>query len=174
MALSGLEIYKLLPKTNCKDCGFPTCLAFAMKLAQKQVELAACPHVSEAAQAALSDAAAPPIRLITLSSNGNKLEVGNETVLYRHEKTFFHQPGIFVRVSDDLPLDEIKARTAEVDGYVVDYVGMPLSYDGLAIAYSSGNPEQFGDAVKAVCDTTHKLLILIADDPAALKAGLAA
>ncbi|MCB0001037.1 MAG: acetyl-CoA decarbonylase/synthase complex subunit gamma [Anaerolineae bacterium] len=174
MALSGLEIYKLLPKTNCKDCGFPTCLAFAMKLAQKQVELAACPHVSEAAQAALSDAAAPPIRLITLSSNGNKLEVGNETVLYRHEKTFFHQPGIFVRVSDDLPLDEIKARTAEVDGYVVDYVGMPLSYDGLAIAYASGNPEQFGDAVKAVCDTTHKLLILIADDPAALKAGLAA
>ena len=174
MALSGLEIYKLLPKTNCKDCGFPTCLAFAMKLAQKQVELAACPHVTEAAQAALSEAAAPPIRLITLSSNGNKLEVGNETVLYRHEKTFFHQPGIFVRVTDDLPLDEIKAKTAEVDSYVVDYVGIPLSYDGIAISYTSGNPEQFGEAVKAVCDTTHKLLILIADDPVAVKAGLAA
>ena len=174
MALSGLEIYKLLPKTNCKDCGFPTCLAFAMKLAQKQVELAACPHVSEAAQAALSDAAAPPIRLITLSSNGHKLEVGNETVLYRHEKTFFHQPGLFVRVSDDQPLDEIKAKTAEVDGYVVDYVGMPLSYDGIAIACVSGSPEQFGDAVKAVCQSTSKLLILISDDPAALKAGLAA
>ena len=173
MALSGLEIYKLLPKTNCKDCGFPTCLAFAMKLAQKQVELAACPHVSESAQAALSDAAAPPIRLITLSSNGHKLEVGNETVLYRHEKTFFHQPGLFVRVRDDQPLDEIKARTAEVDGYVVDYVGMPLSYDGIAVACASGNPEQFGEAVKAVCETTSKLLILISDDPAALKAGLA-
>ena len=174
MALSGLEIYKLLPRTNCKDCGFPTCLAFAMKLAQKQVELAACPHVSESAQAALSDAAAPPIRLITMSSNGHKLEVGNETVLFRHEKTFFHQPGIFVRVSDDLPLDAIKAKVAEVDGYVVDYVGMPLSYDGIAIAYVSGNPEQFSDAVKTVCQATNKLLILIADDPAALKAGLAA
>ena len=174
MALSGLEIYKLLPRTNCKDCGFPTCLAFAMKLAQKQVELAACPHVSESAQAALSDAASPPIRLITMSSNGHKLEVGNETVLFRHEKTFFHQPGIFVRVSDDLPLDDIKAKVAEVDGYVVDYVGMPLSYDGIAVAYVSGNPEQFGDAVKTVCQATNKLLILIADDPAALKAGLAA
>lgn len=174
MALSGLEIYKLLPKTNCKDCGFPTCLAFAMKLAQKQIDLAACPHVTEAAQAALSDAAAPPIRLITLSSNGHKLEVGNETVLFRHEKTFFHQPGLFVRVTDEQSLDEIKAKTAEVDGYVVDYVGMPLSYDGIAIAGTSGNSEQFGEAVKAVCQATSKLLILITDDPAAMKAGLAA
>ena len=69
MALSGLAIYKLLPKTNCKECGFPTCLAFAMKLAAKQVELAACPHVSDEAREALAAAAAPPIRLITISSD---------------------------------------------------------------------------------------------------------
>ena len=56
MALSGIQIYKLLPKTNCKDCGFPTCLAFAMKLAAKQAELSACPHVSEEAAAELSEA----------------------------------------------------------------------------------------------------------------------
>ncbi len=173
MALSGLQIYKLLPKTNCKDCGFPTCLAFAMKLAQKQVELASCPHVSEEAKAALSEASAPPIRLITLSSNGNKLQVGNETVMYRHEKKFFHQPGIFVRVKDNAPLDEIAATAAAVDSYEVDYVGMPLSYDGIAVACESGDPDTYAAAVKAVCAATSKLLILAVDDPKALKAGLA-
>jgi acetyl-CoA decarbonylase/synthase complex subunit gamma len=174
MALSGLEIYKLLPKTNCKDCGFPTCLAFAMKLAQKQVELAACPHVSEDAKAKLSDAAAPPIRLITLSSNGTKLEVGNETVMFRHEKTFFHQPGLFVRVKDGDPLEQTKATVAAVDSYAVDYVGISLSFDGIAVAYTSGSPEQFGATVEAVCQATNRLVILMADDPNALKAGLAA
>lgn len=174
MALSGLQIYKLLPKTNCKDCGFPTCLAFAMKLAQKQVELADCPHVSEEAKAALAEASAPPVRLITLSSDGYKLEVGNETVLFRHEKKFFHQPGLFLRVKDSEPADEIQAKVARVDQYVVDYVGMPLSFDGIAVAFASGDPEHYADTVKAVCSTTNKLLILIADDPNALKAGLAA
>ena len=70
MALSGIQIYKLLPQTNCKDCGFPTCLAFAMKLAAKQVELSACPHVSADAKAQLADAAEPPVRLVTLKANG--------------------------------------------------------------------------------------------------------
>ena len=182
MALSGLESYKLLPggqkpphpKANCKECGFPTCLAFAMKLAAKQAELSACKYVAEESVAKLSDAAAPPIRLITLSSNGHKLEVGNETVLFRHEKTFFHKPGLFVRVSDGDGLEALQATVAAVDAYSVDYVGMALSIDGLAVAYTSGNPESYGAAVKAVCDATKKLLILMADDPAALKAGLAA
>jgi acetyl-CoA decarbonylase/synthase complex subunit gamma len=182
MALSGLEIYKLLPggqkpphpKANCKECGFPTCLAFAMKLAAKQAELSACQYVADESVAKLSDAAAPPIRLITLSSNGHKLEVGNETVLFRHEKTFFHKPGLFVKVVDGDDLEALQATVAAVDAYAVDYVGMALSMDGLAVAYTSGNPETYGAAVKAVCDGTKKLLILMADDPAALKAGLAA
>ncbi|MDX1437568.1 MAG: (Fe-S)-binding protein, partial [Anaerolineales bacterium] len=78
MALTGIQIYKLLPQTNCKDCGFPTCLAFSMKLAAKQVELSACPHVSEEAAAALAESAAPPIRLVRLSSNGHEAKAGNE------------------------------------------------------------------------------------------------
>src|SRR5512134_1390953 len=113
MALSGLEIYKLLPASsknpdvkkygNCKECGFPTCLAFAMKLGQKQAELAQCPYVEEESKIKLEASAAPPIRLIALSSDGHKLEVGNETVLFRHEKTFYHQAGLFVRVKDNQP-----------------------------------------------------------------------
>ena len=78
MALSGIQIYKLLPKTNCKDCGFPTCLAFSMKLAAKQVELSDCPHVTDEAKAQLAESAAPPVRLVTLKSNGHSAKAGNE------------------------------------------------------------------------------------------------
>src|SRR3972149_363479 len=100
MPLSGLEIYKLLPRTNCKACGVPTCLAFAMKLATKGAELSACPYVTEESKQALAAPGAPPIRLVPVSSDSRKVEVGNETVLYRHDKTFYHQPGIMLRVKD--------------------------------------------------------------------------
>ena len=107
MALSGIQIYKMLPKTNCKDCGFPTCLAFAMKLAAKQVELSDCPHVSEEATAELAESSAPPVRLVTLKSNGYEVKAGNEVVLFRHEKTFYHKPGLFVRVKDDFTFSRV-------------------------------------------------------------------
>jgi acetyl-CoA decarbonylase/synthase complex subunit gamma len=96
MALSGIQIYKLLPQTNCKECGFPTCLAFAMKLAAKQVELSACPYVTAESKAQLAESAAPPIRLVTLKSDGFQVKAGNEVVLFRHEKTFYHKPGLFI------------------------------------------------------------------------------
>ena len=102
MALAGIQIYKLLPKTNCKDCEFPTCLAFAMKLAAKQVELSACPHVSEESKAELAASAEPPVRIVELKVGENLVKVGNETVLFRHEKTFYNKPGFFIRVSDDM------------------------------------------------------------------------
>jgi hypothetical protein len=78
MALSGIQIYKLLPQTNCKECGFPTCLAFAMKLAAKQVELSSCPYVSAESKTHLGESSAPPIRLITLKADGNEVKAGNE------------------------------------------------------------------------------------------------
>jgi acetyl-CoA decarbonylase/synthase complex subunit gamma len=121
MALSGIQIYKLLPQTNCKDCGFPTCLAFAMKLAAKQVELSACPHVSEESKAQLAESAAPPIRLVALKANGYEVKAGNEVVLFRHEKTFYHKPGLFIRVRDDEPEETIKARLAPAEDYKINY-----------------------------------------------------
>jgi len=174
MALTGLQIYKLLPQTNCKECGFPTCMAFAMKLAAKQAELAACPYVSEAAKGQLEAAAAPPVRLVTISRNGTKLAVGNETVLFRHEKTFYHAPGLFVRVRDTQPLDDIAALAAQVEQYKVDYVGLDLAFDGIAVASESGDPAAFRRAVEAVRSANHGALILMSRIPAVLEAGLAA
>lgn len=173
MALTGLEIYKLLPKTNCKDCGFPTCLAFAMKLAAKQAELAACPHVTEEAKAALESAAAPPIRLVTIGDDEHKIQVGNETELFRHNKAFFHMPGLLVRVKDTQPLAQVEDLVGQVDGYSVDYVGMVLSLDGIAVESASGDRATFAECVKAVRGKTKRPLILMADDPEVMRAGLA-
>ncbi len=82
MALTGLDIYKKLPQTNCGECGVPTCLAFAMKLAGGQAELTACPHVSEEVKEQLTEAAAPPIRIVTVGRGDKEFKVGGETVLY--------------------------------------------------------------------------------------------
>lgn len=181
MALSGLDIYKLLPggikpphpKANCKECGFPTCLAFAMKLAAKQAELSACKYVSDEATAKLSAAAAPPIRLITLSADGRKVEVGNETVLFRHEKTFFHPTAILVRVSDTLPAAEITALVKSVADYKVDYVGMALRLDGLAIEAASGDAAKFAEAVATARAASTLPLVLMSENAEVLAAGLA-
>ncbi len=112
MALTALDIYKHLPKTNCGKCGFPTCLAFAMQLSQKKISLDDCPEVTAEGRAALEGAAQPPIRLITIGVGDHKLEIGNETVLFRHELTFFHPTGVAVQVSDAL---DDAALTAQLE-----------------------------------------------------------
>ena len=158
----------MLPQTNCKDCGFPTCLAFAMKLAAKQVELSLCPHVSEEANEQLSEAAAPPVRPITMSSNGNEVKAGNEVVMFRHEKTFYSRPGLFLRLYDNESPDKIKELVTPADGYAVDYVGIELSMSGFAVQANGGD---FAKAVAAVREVSHKPLVLIGDVDN-LKAGL--
>jgi len=173
MALTGLQIYKLLPKTNCKECGFPTCLAFAMKLAAKQAELSACPHVTEEAKQALAEASAPPIRLVAIGSDERKVEVGNETVLFRHEKTFYHQPGILVRVRDSQPLEEVERLVARVTGYSVDYVGLNLKLNGFAVENASGDPGTYARCVEAIRTRSNLPLVLMAKEAKAAEAALA-
>lgn len=179
MALSGLQIYKLLPGSsknpdvkkhaNCKECGFPTCLAFAMKLGQKQAELAQCPYVEEESKSQLEASAAPPIRLVTLAANGNKVAAGNETVMFRHEKTFYNQVGLFVRVKDT-QADAADVAKA-VGAYSVDYVGMDLAIDGIAVEAAGGDFAATVAAAKTACG---KPLILLTEDPAIAEAGLKA
>ena len=169
MALSGIQIYKMLPQTNCKDCDFPTCLAFAMKLAAKQVDLALCPHVSDESKELLSEAAAPPVRPFALKSNGYESKAGNEVVLFRHEKTFYSRPGLFLRVYDSQSVEEIKAKVTPADAYVVDYVGIELDMGGFVVQANGGD---FAQAVSAVREVSKRPLILIGDVDE-LKAGLA-
>ncbi|MEI6727279.1 MAG: acetyl-CoA decarbonylase/synthase complex subunit gamma [Actinomycetes bacterium] len=172
MAPTGLEIYKLLPKTNCKECGFPTCLAFAMKLAQKGTELDKCPYVSDEAKTALDAASAPPIKLVTIGAGARAFAIGNEVAMFRHEKTFYHQPGLVARVkSDDPALADVAARAA---GYEVERVGMTLRLDGLAVEHAGGDAAAYAAAVAAARAAAPGLpLVLMSADAAAIDAALA-
>ncbi len=172
MALTGIQIYKLLPQTNCKECGYPTCLAFAMKLAAKQVELSACPYVTPEAKTQLAESAAPPIRLVALKSDGFETKAGNEVVLFRHEKTFYNKPGLFIRIYDNQPADAIKATVAEANAYTVNYVGMDLTVDGFVVASASGDPNGFTAAIQTVRGASKRPIILMSRDVNVVKAGL--
>lgn len=172
MALSGIQIYKLLPQTNCKECGFPTCLAFAMKLAAKQVELSACPYVSESSKAQLAESSAPPIRLVSLKSDGYEVKAGNEVVMFRHEKTFYNKPGLFVKVTDGEPAETIRAKVAPADAYSTNYVGIDLTLDGFAVESVTNDPAKFAAAVAAVRSASKRPLILASRDPVVMAAGL--
>lgn len=173
MGLSGLAIYKLLPKTNCKKCGLPTCLAFAMKLAALQAELSACPFVSDEAKTALDAASVPPIRLIAVGTGDRKVEEGNETVLFRHEKTFYHHPGLFYRLRDGEPAEAFQAELRRLAAYKVERVGIAMRVDGVAVDNTSKNAETFGARVASVV-AAGLPVVLMGDTPAAMEAGLKA
>ena len=123
MALTAMAIYKLLPKTNCKDCGLPTCMAFAMQVAGKQKALSECPHASQEAQSELSDAAAPPMKLVKIGPEGRQVLLGQETVMFRHEEKFYHGTGIAVCISASLSDEEALAKINEINARVFERVG---------------------------------------------------
>ena len=87
MAVKGLDIFKLSPKKNCKECGSPTCMAFCMKVAQGAVPITKCPYMSEEAIALLSEATQPPMKTIEVGAH----KLGGETVMMRHEKTLVNR-----------------------------------------------------------------------------------
>ena len=133
MALTGIEIFKLLPKTNCKECGVPTCLAFAMNLAAGKAELSACPYVSDEAKEKLSEASAPPIRMVTIGVGDSAVKVGGETVLFRHEKRFENPPGIAILVKDTMSDDEINERIGKFKDFQFERVGLVLHPELIAV-----------------------------------------
>jgi acetyl-CoA decarbonylase/synthase complex subunit gamma len=171
MALSGLDIFKLLPKTNCGDCGVPTCMAFAMKLAQKKAELADCPHASDEARRTLGAASEPPIRLVKIGGAG-ALEIGEETVMFRHEKTFFHQTGIAIelRTSDGAKTNEQKIL--EIDNLNIERVGEELSIDLFFLTHDSEDGQGFVQTIEAIRRNSKKGIILNCQDKELLKKGL--
>jgi len=150
MALSGLDIYKLLPKTNCKDCGFSTCLAFAMALAQKKVSLDKCPHVTAESKAALESASQPPIKLITIGQGAGSLEIGNETVMYRHEQKFYHPAGIGFLIEDTDSEAKVAEAVARINALKFERVGQAISADLVCIKNVSGDGTKFGSCVKKI------------------------
>lgn len=172
MALTALEIYKHLPRGNCGECGHPTCLAFAMQLSQKKVSLDDCPKVTDEGRAALEGAAAPPIRLVTIGTGDRKLSIGNETVLFRHELTFVHPPGVAVQLSDTLDDATLDARLVQLRDLAVERVGTRMTIDLVGIRGDSKNPARFAAVAAKAQRATPYPLILISEDPALIEAAL--
>ncbi|MFZ5907276.1 MAG: acetyl-CoA decarbonylase/synthase complex subunit gamma [Nitrospirota bacterium] len=168
MALTGVEIFKLLPKTNCKKCGFPTCLAFAMKLAQRQVSLDACPDVSDEAKQKLGEASAPPVRPVTLGAGEKAVKMGEETVLFRHDKRFVNPCALALAIQDSLGDDEIRNRVEAVLHSEIDRVGQKLRVDAIALINESKDPVRFGEVAGVVAGMAPEVPVIICtSDPQA-------
>lgn len=172
MALTGLDIYKLLPKTNCKKCGRPTCLAFAMQLAQKKANLSDCPDVSEEAKKVLGAASAPPIKLVTIGTGAKKVEVGEENVLFRHEEKFYHPTGMAVTIRDDLSDTAFNDRLKKINSLKIARVGTEIEIDLIAIINKSNDAAKFAEAVKKVSSGSHLSIILSSTSAENMKAAL--
>jgi len=172
MALKALDIYKLLPKTNCKKCGYPTCLAFAMKLAAGKADVESCPDMDEETKAILGGATRPPVRKVKIGVGERAFAVGEEFVLYRHEKTFCHQPGIMYAIDDTMDEKSIRHVAEEVRDMVLHRVGQDLTVSGLALRHRGGSPEEFGAMVKMAEECADLPEVVMAEDPAAQEAAL--
>jgi acetyl-CoA decarbonylase/synthase complex subunit gamma len=167
MALTGMQIYKLLPKTNCKDCGLPTCMAFAMQVAAKQRALTDCPQLSEESKAALSEASAPPMKLVKIGADGKQFAIGQETVMFRHEEKFHRPCGIAIRIPSSLSDDEALKKCESINRAVFQRVGETLKVQ-LAAVEVDGCSDPV-DRVKKIADKSDVPLILIGKDPGVMK-----
>jgi len=172
MPLTGIEIFKLLPKTNCKECGEPTCLAFAMKLAAGKAELSACPYVAEETKTKLSEAAAPPIVPVTIGVGDRVLKIGGETVMFRHEKRFENPPGFALLISDSMDDSEIDGRLKKFNDLQYERIGLILRPDLIAVRDDSGDGARFEAVVSKVKQNSDGGIILMSSNPDTLAVGL--
>ena len=172
MALTGLEIFKLLPKTNCKKCGVPTCLAFAMQLAQKRAKLESCPHISEEAKSKLAAAAEPPMRKVVFGEAQAQVQVGQETVMFRHEEKFYNPTVIAVTVSDTLAGRELNQRIEAIKALQFERVGTHVGVQAVAVMNESGSAESFAKVCSMVKDGLDLAMILVTDSSKAMSAAV--
>ncbi len=173
MAMSGLEIYKLLKKSNCRECGFPTCLAFALSLAKKAVALEKCPHVTDDTKKALEASTQPPIKLVRIGADDKKIEIGNESVLFRHEEKFHHPTAVGIIVEDSLSNEKIKETLKKIGLLKFERIGQLLAVDLIAIK-QTGTVGRFVEVVKLADSTLQAGIVLMSDNVVALENSLSA
>jgi acetyl-CoA decarbonylase/synthase complex subunit gamma len=167
MALKGTDVVKRLPeggKKNCRECGFPTCFAFAMKLAAAGVSLDKCPYLPADVKAELEEALAPPIKPVTIGAGKSAFDIGNEEVIYRHEKTFVHQPGIALLISDKESDAKVDEKLKKIKELQFPWVGLTLKANVLALQFESGDRAKFEALVKKVYEGTDLPIVLMSDD----------
>ena len=165
MALTGIQIFKMTPKKNCKECGCPTCMAFSMKVAQGAMDISACPYMSEDALAELSEATAPPMKTIKIGTGENEYTLGGETVLYRHEKTFVSKTRYAVALCSCMDDAAVDAKLAEVAKVDYDRIGERMHAELLYVNYDEASgADKYVELVKKAA-AAGKVLVLGCKDP---------
>jgi acetyl-CoA decarbonylase/synthase complex subunit gamma len=172
MALTGIQIFKLLPKTNCKECGIPTCLAFAMNLASGKAELDSCPYVSDEAKEQLAEASAPPIRPVKIGKGVRAFTIGGETVQYRHEKTFYNHTTLAAVVASDISDADLAAKLTTWNAFQFERVGLNLRPELVALKDANGDAAAFAAKAKIIAETSEFNLVLMSDSAEAMKAAV--
>lgn len=173
MGLSGIQIFKLTPKKNCKECGCPTCMAFSMKVAQGALEISKCPHMSEDALAQLSEATAPPMKTIKVGSGDNEFTLGGETVLFRHEKTFVSKTRYAVSLCTCMDDAAIDAKLAAIPKVDYERISERMFVEMIYVNYEDGaDKDRYVEIVKKAA-ALGRTLVLGCKDIEAAKAALA-
>lgn len=160
MALTGLDIFKLTPKKNCKDCGFPTCLAFSMKVAAGGIEIEKCPHMSEENLTKLSESTAPPMKALTVGAGANEYKLGGETVLFRHEKTLVNRNRFAVAIKDTDSADVVNSKIENIKKVDFERIGERMKAEFAAFIYT-GNKEAYIANIKAVLASGAELAYMV-------------
>ena len=174
MALTGIQIFKMLPKTNCKECGVPTCLAFAMNLASGKAELDSCPYVSDEAKEKLAEASAPPIRPVKIGKGVRAFTTGGETVMYRHEKTFFNPTAFAALVGSDISDADLETKLKAWNSFQFERVGLNLRPELVALKDANGDKDAFAKKAKTIAETSEFNVILMTENADVMKAGVEA
>lgn len=174
MALTGMQIYKSLPKTNCGDCKFPTCMAFAMQVAAKQKALTDCPHVSDQAKGALSEASAPPMKLVHIGPAGEAgVEIGQETVMFRHDEKFHKAPALTARIAATLSDADAMTRLEAINKADFTRVGQQISVRLAAVDLEGIPADKAAARVKALSGKSRVPFVLMTEDAAVMAAAAA-
>ena len=173
MALNGIQIFKLTPKKNCKECGCPTCMAFSMKVAQGAMKIEQCPHMSDEALASLSEATAPPMKTIKIGTGAEEHSLGGETVLFRHEKTFVSKPRYAVALCTCMDDATVEAKLAEIPKVDYDRIGERMYAELVYVNCGEGADAAKYTALVEKAAGLGRTLVLECKDPEIAKAALA-
>jgi len=166
---TAIEIYKMLPKKNCGECKFPTCLAFAMQLANKKVSLEDCPYVEDSVKTTLEESGAPPIRRVKFGAPPEELEIGDETEMYRHEKKFYHPTVLALAIHDNADEQEQMRAIEQACSLSFERVGQNIRLDALALYNDSNDAGTMESLAKRAMEKSGLPIILFGDSPDAIK-----
>ena len=176
--LSPIDVYKLLPKTNCKECGEANCMAFATKIVNREVSIDQCPPLlkkeNAKAYGQLKEMLKPAVKEVVVGEGEKAVKLGGKLVMYRHEFTYTNPTAIAIDVTDEMPYEDLIGRVKQTEGFSYEYIGYTLKLNMIAVRSTSGDPEKFKTAVKKVVETTNLPLILCTFNANVAEAGLMA